>query len=59
VVRILRNTCRKVSKEEKAKMLSWRMAKLRLSGYGERERWNILRAGVVGYYRMVETEAGG
>lgn len=37
-------------------MLSDRMDKLRFSGYNE-ERGEILQAGVVGYYRMVESRA--
>ena len=59
VIRIMRNISRECKIDERIKSLDKFMTKLKLSGYGKKQREDILKAGVLGYYRKVEREEMG
>ena len=56
VIRICRNICREASIRERAGKLNELMNKMKRSGYSSSQREDILKAGLVGYYRMLRTE---
>ena len=59
VIRIMKNINRECKIDERIKSLDKFITKLKLSGYGKKQREYILKAGVLGYYRKVEREERG
>ena len=52
LIRRMRNTDVRIGKEKKVKIVEKFMRKMRRSGYDEKQRKEMLRAGLLGYYRM-------
>ena len=59
VLRRERNTSQNVDRSVRTKIRNRFMMKLRVSGYGVRQRLNIMLSGLKGYKYMVEEEARG
>ena len=59
VFRRVHNTSDKISKEEKAEMLSKFTQKLKNSGYNEKERLNIIKGGLKTHENLKELERNG
>ena len=59
MIRRERNTSREVKVETRIEVRNEFMTKLRLSGYNEKQRLEIMLSGLRGYRRMCETEDEG
>merc|ERR1712237_244060 len=59
VVRRMRNTSRKVVTSERIEKLQKYHKKMKDSGYNEEMRKEVVKAGITGYYNMVEKEITG
>ena len=59
VIRRMRNTGRNVPVSHRVAILNKFMVKMLRSGYGEKERANVLTSGVNGYYAMLAREEDG
>ena len=56
VVRRMRNTSRKVVLQERLEILQKFIQKMKQSGYGEKLRREVVKAGLKGYYKMIKRE---
>ena len=59
VIRILKNTSKELPWISKANMLTNLAARMKVSGYGEAYRLEVVQQGILGYQRMLERENEG
>ena len=55
----MRNSCRSLGINERVKILTAYIRKLKISGYKESRRLDIIDSGLTGYYRKVTKEEKG
>ena len=59
VIRRMKNTAGKITKNRRAEILTTFMMKMKRSGYSVKVRRNVVLAGLKGYWAMVMTEEEG